>query len=448
MSKVFVVDTQYRPLDSVHPGYARLLLSSGRAAVYRRYPFTIILNTAVQQPVTQPLRLKLDPGSRTTGIAVVNDASGEVVWAAELEHRGHIIKKRLDARRAIRRSRRQRKTRYRQPRFDNRRRKQGWLPPSLASRIATSETWVHRLRRYCPITAIALELVKFDTQAIQHPEIAGVEYQQGALHGYEVREYLLEKWGRTCAYCGANDVPLQVEHIHACATGGTNRVSNLTLACEPCNMSKGTQNVRDFLKHKPDVLKRILARATAPLKDASAVNATRWALYERLIATGLPVECGTGGRTKFNRTMQGLAKAHWSDAACVGASTPLLVGADQVVPLLIKATGHGTRQMCGTDKYGFPLRHRMRQKRSYGFQTGDMVRAVVTTGSRQGVYTGRVLVRATGSFDLAREHERLQGISHRFCSTLHRCDGYSYQKGTAAIPPRARSGGASLPLSL
>ena len=138
MSNVFILDTMYKPLDPVHPGYARKLLTSGKAAVYRRYPFTIILKKEVEEPITHPLRLKLDPGSKTTGIAIVNDASGEVVWAAELTHRGNAIKEALDARRGVRRSRRQRKTRYRQARFDNRRRKQGWLPPSLESRIPIS----------------------------------------------------------------------------------------------------------------------------------------------------------------------------------------------------------------------------------------------------------------------------------------------------------------------
>ncbi|GAC1353784.1 MAG: hypothetical protein NVS4B11_21880 [Ktedonobacteraceae bacterium] len=146
MSNVFVLDTMYKPLDPVHPRRARTLLSSGKAAVYKRYPFTIILKYEVQEPLTQPLRMKLDPGSKTTGIAIVNDVSGEVVWAAELTHRGQEIKKALDARRGVRQRRRQRNTRYRQARFENRRRKQGWLPPSLESRIANILTWVNRLR--------------------------------------------------------------------------------------------------------------------------------------------------------------------------------------------------------------------------------------------------------------------------------------------------------------
>jgi 5-methylcytosine-specific restriction endonuclease McrA len=92
-------------------------------------------------------------------------------------------------------------------------------------------TWVHRLRRCCSITAISVELVKFDLQKMEHPEISGVEYQQGTLSGYEVREYLLEQWERRCAYCGTKDVPLQIEYIRPRAKGGTDRISNLTLTC-------------------------------------------------------------------------------------------------------------------------------------------------------------------------------------------------------------------------
>ena len=226
--KVFVIDTNKQPLQPCHPARARQLLKKGKVAVYRRYPFTIILKYAVLEPDTQPLRLKIDPGSKKTGFAIVNDNTGDVVFAAELEHRGQQIKKSMDSRRAIRRSRRSRKTRYRKPRFNNRTRPKGWLPPSLMSRVFNIETWVKRLRKYCPITAISLELVKFDTQAMVNPEISGIEYQQGELFGYEVREYLLEKFRRKCAYCGAENVPLQVEHIRPKTRGGSNRVSNLT----------------------------------------------------------------------------------------------------------------------------------------------------------------------------------------------------------------------------
>lgn len=280
MSKVFVLDTKKRPLNPVRPGRARILLTQGKAAIWRRYPFTIILKVAVEHPDVHPLRLKLDPGSKTTGMALVNDATGEVAFAAELTHRGPAIKAALDTRRAVRRSRRKRHTRYRQPRFRNRARKQGWLAPSLASRVDNVLTWVQRLMRVCAITAISQEVARFDLQQMENPDIQGVEYQQGILSGYEVREYLLEKWKRSCSYCGKQDVPLQVEHIQARANGGSHRVSNLCLACEACNQAKGKQDVRVFLVNQPEVLKRLLAQAKAPLKDAAAVNSTRWALYE------------------------------------------------------------------------------------------------------------------------------------------------------------------------
>ena len=126
------------------------------------------------------------------------------------------------------------------------------------------------------------------------------------------------------------------------------------------------------------------AQAETPLRDAAAVNATRWALFQRLRALGLPLETDSGGRTKWNRTQRGLPKAHWMDAACVGASTPEQLGVGGVRPLHITATGHGTRQRCGTNQHGVPIRHRTRHKRFVGLQTGDLVRAVVPSHLQDG----------------------------------------------------------------
>ncbi|MBA3534126.1 MAG: RRXRR domain-containing protein, partial [Ardenticatenales bacterium] len=251
MNKVFVVDSTLVPLAPCHPAKARKLLRAGAAAVYRAYPFTIVLLHAVAEPVAPPLRVKIDPGSQVTGLAIVNDTTGEIVWAAELEHRGQAIVAALLARRSVRRGRRRRTTRYRPARFQNRRRRTGWLPPSLLSRVANVVTWVARLQRVCPLHAISMELVRFDTQALQNPEISGVEYQHGELAGVEVKEYLLAKWGRQCAYCDATQVPLEVEHIIPRGRLGSDRVSNLTIACVPCNQRKGVQDVRDFLAHDP-----------------------------------------------------------------------------------------------------------------------------------------------------------------------------------------------------
>jgi hypothetical protein len=153
---------------------------------------------------------------------------------------------------------------------------------------------------------------------------------------------------------------------------------------------------------------------------------------------GVPVECGSGGLTKFNRTTRGLSKTHWIDAANVGKSTPEVLNVKSVVPLLITATGHGSRQMCRMDKYGFPRTGPKQAKRVKGFQTGDLVRAVVTSGKKCGTYVGRVAVRATGSFNITTTSGTVQGIGHRSCTPIHRCDGYGYASLRAAfIPPPA-----------
>lgn len=418
---VFVIDQNKQPLNPIAPKRARELLTKQKAAVFRMYPFCIILKHPVENPQPLSLTIKLDPGSKFTGIAILDD--DKVVWAAELEHRGWQIKDSLQSRRSLRASRRSRKTRYRQPRFDHRKRKEGWLAPSLMHRVLTIETWVKRLCRYAPITQIAMELVKFDTQKMHNPEVDGVEYQQGELAGYECREYLLEKWGRKCAYCDQEGVALQIEHIHAKSKGGSNRVSNLTLSCERCNSKKGVKLIDEFLKKDPSRLEKIKRLAKQPLKDVAAVNSTRWALFKAL-KNILPTTTGTGGQTKYNRTRLNLPKEHWLDASCVGDVENIELLTQQ--PLRIKSNGWGTRQMCGTDRYGFPTRHRQRKQIHFGFRTGDIAKVIVTSGKKMGEYVGRVLCRKTGSFDIVTKLGRVAGINHRFCSSIHQKDGYSY----------------------
>jgi len=433
---VLVLDKRKKPLMPCSEKRARLLLERGRARVHRIVPFTIRLVDRLQEDSSlQPVRLKIDPGSKTTGMALVREsetvdvATGEVsrrsvvLMLLELQHRGQAIRDALTQRRAFRRRRRG-NLRYRPARFDNRTRPDGWLAPSLQHRVDTTMTWVQRLMRWTPVTSLSQELVRFDTQAMQNPEISGVEYQQGTLFGYEVREYLLEKWGRKCAYCDADNEPLTIDHIHPRSKGGSNRVSNLTLACFPCNQRKGNRDVAEFLDRDPKRLARIEAQRRAPLQDAAAVNSTRWALWRNLVATGLDVEVGTGGRTKWNRKRLSVPKAHCLDAACVGR-VDHLQGWQQPV-LSIKATGRGSYQRTRLTKYGFPRGYLTRSKSAFGFQTGDLVRAVVTKGKKAGSYLGRVAIRASGSFNIQTGNGLVQGIHHRFCTLQQRADGYGY----------------------
>ncbi|WP_338635188.1 RNA-guided endonuclease IscB [Spirobacillus cienkowskii] len=422
-----VLSSTKKPLMPCTPKRARLLLEHKKAAVFRIYPFTIILKDRADGE-TQPLEFKADPGSKTTGITLVLNGKSEkkVVTAINLQHRGQTIKSNLEKRRGVRRGRRNRHTRYRAPRFDNRSRFKGWLPPSLMSRVYNVQTWINRLSKFSPISLCAVETVRFDMQKMESPEISGAEYQQGELLGYEVREYLLEKWNRKCTYCEKENIPLQIEHITPRSKGGSNRVSNLCLACEKCNQKKANKDIKDFLKTKPELLKKIKTHLQKPLKDAAVVNATRYAIGNVVKSIGLPTTFWSGGRTKYNRIQQGYKKDHWIDAACVGESGENVVIPKKLKAKLITATGHGDRQMCLVNKHGFPRSKPSASKYVFGFQTGDIVTAKVTAGKKAGSYIGKVAVRSSGSFNITTKKQTIQGISHKFCKKLHVKDGYNY----------------------
>ena len=196
------------------------------------------------------------------------EQSGDVVWAAELSHRGEEIHQALVDRHAVRRARRQRHTRYRAARFANRTRPRGWLPPSLESRVQNVVAWVQRLARWSPIAALSLEAVRFDTQLLQNPDIAGIAYQHGTLAGTEIREYLLLTWGYRCAYCHQEATatnPWEIDHVDPTTRGGSDRASNLALSCHDCNQAKGNRTAQEF--GHPEV--QALAKAPSGMRQRS-----------------------------------------------------------------------------------------------------------------------------------------------------------------------------------
>ena len=426
--KVFVLDKDHKPLMPCGPARARKLLKAGRARVHKLQPFTIrIVDRSLADSVVQKVVVKVDPGSKETGIAVVREDEEEThhaLYFINLKHRGAAIRDALTSRRQLRRGRRSRNLRYRAPRFLNRSQQKGWLPPSLQHRVDTTLSWVNRLRRLAPVSGIVQELVKFDTQLMQNPEISGVEYQQGELAGYELKEYLLEKFGRRCVYCAKSGVPLNVEHIVPKARGGSNRLSNLAIACVECNQKKGAKPIEEFLKGKPELLARVRKQLKTPLRDAASVNATRWALFEALRATGLPIRTGSGALTKFNRHCFGVPKEHWFDALCVGRINGVSYEPGMKV-LNVSCTGRGQYKRTRTDKFGFPICHFMRTKRPHGVGLGDLVRMTVQKGKHPGIWTGRAFPSNDGSVVLILPEFRIKGRA-RNCSILSLSDGYGY----------------------
>jgi hypothetical protein len=419
---VFVLDQHHQPLMPCSEKRARLLLEHGRAVVHRRVPFVIRLRDSVRRESgMQDIALKLDPGSKTTGVALVRveqTSEGEVHHAlvlANLSHRGEQVRQALVRRAGYRRRRRSANLRHRPARFQNRRRQAEWLPPSLRSRIGNVLTWARRFSRWAPFSRIELEWMKFDPHLLHYPEVSGVAYQRGELFGWEVRAYVLEKYQHRCAYCGRGGTVFEIDHVRPRSRGGSDRISNLALSCHDCNQKKGSKTATEW--GHPEVE----AQAKAPLKDAAAMNASRYALAETLRPLGLPLGTWSGGRTRWNRERFGVQKDHCLDALCVGE----LIGVECATArvLVIRAQGRGSYQRTNVNGSGFPRGYLTRVKRMRGFATGDLVRAVVPAPLKTaGVHVGRVAVRASGSVRVG----KIDGINTKYLVVLQRQDGYAY----------------------
>ena len=406
-------------------------------------PFTIqILDRSVNESILQDTELKLDPGSKTTGMALCVKGAIRgwfVAQAIHIEHRSSQIRDALISRRQTRRSRRNRKTRYRAPRFNNRARKPRvgvvrliprrglcqrthpwgysvWLAPSVVSRIENIVNLIAKFFKYFPVTSIAGELNKFDTQKMMNAEISGTQYQRGALYGFEVREYLLQKYSYTCVYCQKSafrngkptDIRLEIDHVVPRSKGGSDRVNNLVLACHSCNQNKGNRSVQEFLKNKPAVLKRVHESLgkTLNLQDAAQMNTMRKELYQVLQKRlSIPVQTYTASQTKYNRVQQKYHKDHWLDASCVGESGNQVNISHISYVILWKAVGRGSRQMCLMNKLGFPRTKAKTVKRfiaptGQSFQSGDQVCLTQPSGKYKGTHIGTLSIRATGQFDV------------------------------------------------
>ncbi|MEO8953607.1 MAG: RNA-guided endonuclease IscB [Ktedonobacteraceae bacterium] len=374
-------------------------LRKGLAHVVRREPLTVQLHFATAL-YTQPATVGVDTGSKTVGIAATTN--GEVVYQAEVHLRTDITEK-MTHRRQFRRTRRARKTRYRASRFANRRRKAGWLPPSLCSKAEATVKAVRYVSTLLPVSQVNVEIGSFDTQKVQNPEATGVIYQQGELYGYLVREYMLAKWKRRCAYCGATGVPLQLEHILPKARGGSDRVSNLTLACKPCNVRKGTQTAEEF-GHP-----QIQAQAKVPLKDAAHVSSMKTAVVAHLREQfgSDQVSITFGYETKYKRIqVLNLPKSHHHDAVAIACSIGEAVRPLEIVYQIHciprgqyqRFNGPRSEHKCWSPRKvrGFKLYERVKVKGDVGYiagrrEKGSFVIKDVTSGKKLAEVTPRKL---------------------------------------------------------
>ena len=418
---VFVLDKAKKPLNMISHAKARILLKNRLAVVHKIYPFTIRLkdNSAVLKD--RSYTVKIDPGSRHTGIAIV-DGKNSVVMLAELEHRGHVIKKDLDGRSLVRKSRRQRKTRYRAARFLNRTKPEGWLAPSVKSRADNVINFIKKYKKLININKVMIENVSFDVSQMTSDDcLIGTGYQQGPLYQNKLRSFIFSRSSGKCVYCGAKAT--EIDHVVPRANGGTDSTYNLVASCKACNQKKSNLSLkvfgkimnRDYSHLEPKKLPR----------DASIIQIARNYMVREITKLVLDTTTHDAWLTKYNRDSLGLSKQHYYDALSVGevpSSFNFLI--DKA--LTISAKGRGSRQMCSMNKYGFPRTSAKTFKTVKGFQTGDIVKAVVPTGLKQGKYLGRVAIRSRGIFNIKTKNGLVKDIGYKYCQIVQRSDGYLY----------------------
>ena len=420
---VFVLDKSKKPLDMITNAKARILLRNNLAIIHKVYPFTIRLIDNSCGSRNKAYTVKFDPGSKHTGIAIT-DNTNKVVMLAELEHRGHLIKRNLDKRRAVRRSRRQRNTRYRPARFLNRTRPKGWLAPSIKSRADNLINFIIKYKKLINITKVMIEHVSFDTaQMSSDTDLNKTDYQQGPLYNTNLKSFIFSKTNHKCSYCGA---PAQeIDHIVPRAKGGTNSTHNLTPACRSCNEKKSNLSLKEFGKLMNKDYSHLEPKKLP--KDAAIIQAARNYTITNIRKIIPDTTSHDAWLTKYNRENLNLPKEHYYDALSVGEipqNNSYYFSTDKI--LSISAKGRGSRQMCRMNRFGFPRTAPKGSKSVKGFQTGDIVKAVVPKGSKQGTYLGRVITRSNGKFNIDYGKDLLDSINHKYCHLVQRCDGYSY----------------------
>ncbi len=308
---VYVQNSDGHPLmPTENHAKVRVLLKNGKAKVVKRCPFTIQL-LYKSTTYTQNVTLGVDAGSKHIGISATTES--KVLFEADVELRNNIVEL-LSTRREQRRSRRNRKTRYRKARFDNRKRRDGWLAPSVQHKVDTHITMIRKISDILPVSKIIVEVASFDIQKIKNPDISGVEYQQGEqLDFWNVREYVLFRDGHMCQCCKGKtkDKILNVHHIKSRKTGG-DAPNNLITLCKTCHKGYHAGTVQ-----LPKNIKRGMS-----FKDSTFMGIMRWAFYNKLKTMYPDVSLTYGYITKNTRIENGLPKEHYIDARCI-SGTPL-----------------------------------------------------------------------------------------------------------------------------
>lgn len=307
---IYVLDIAGRPLmPTKRYGKVRHLLRNGRAVCVRRTPFTIRLQYEVPGFV-QDVTLGVDTGSKTVGLSASTDT--KELYRSEVTLRNDIVNL-ISTKRESRRTRRSRKLRHRAARFDNRRKTEGWLAPSVRQKVDSHIRAIDLVCTILPVKKIVVEVAQFDTQLLKNPDITGEQYQQGEQLGFwNIREYVLFRDNHQCQHCHgrSKDNILNVHHLESRKTGG-NSPDNLITLCETCHKAY----------HRGEIELKV-KRSSQSLRDAAFMSIMRWAVYKKLKSaySEKDVRLTYGYLTKKKRIDNGIEKTHSTDAFCIAGN--------------------------------------------------------------------------------------------------------------------------------
>lgn len=419
---VYVLDIDGNPIMPTNRhGKVRHLLKEGKAKVIRKDPFTIQLlykSTTYKQEIT----LGVDAGSKHIGLSA--STKKQEVYASDVQLRVDIVDN-ISTRRQTRTARRNRKTRYRKARFNNRikRKHKGWLAPSIQQKIDCHLKQIEDLHKILPVAKIVVETASFDIQKIKNPEIQGEEYQQGDQLGFwNVREFVLFRDGHTCQHCKgkSKDPILNVHHIESRKTGG-NAPNNLITLCETCH--------KEYHSLPPEKQAKWGMKRGMKFKDATFMGIMRWSFYGRLKETYPDVRMTFGYLTKNTRIHLGLEKEHYNDAYCI-AGNLTAVPLKEVV--FKKKVRRHNRQI---HKFNISKGGKRKLNQSPYVVKGFRLFDKVTYQGQECFISGR---RTTGSFALKTFDWKkvTDSVTYKKISLVQKRGGYlSTRKERAFLPP-------------
>jgi N6-L-threonylcarbamoyladenine synthase len=390
---VYVQDKNGEPLmPTCRHGHVRRLLEEGKAVVAKRTPFTIKL-LGREGGYTQFITLGVDAGSKTAGLSATTEAREYI--SAEMLLRTDVVGN-ISTKRECRRARRNRKTRHRKPRFDNRRKGEGWLPPSVKQKIHSHGKLIDLVCGILPVGRIVIETAAFDAQKLKDDAISGHDYQNGGQKGFHnVREYVLHRDGHTCQHCGgkSGDNVLNAHHLESRRTGG-DAPSNLITLCGTCHDAY----------HKGRI--ELKQKRGQPFRDAAFMNSVRWAFYGEMKERHPDVRMTYGYLTKISRIEAGLPKSHTIDARCISGNPLAQPAGETFLFKCVRTRNRQTHRM--TILKGGVRKLNQAPKYVFGYQLFDEVRL---DDGRHGFVFGR---RLKGAFDIrSLNGQRVKEITHK-----------------------------------